>query len=161
PFTGVDGTLLRLPLTPPVQLTPAEAAVLRACDGNRDAGQVASVVLADPAAGLADAAEVFALLAALADSHRLAWQVDIAPQDIRPEQSMRGLLSRVSDEQVRRPAEAALDQLSTARDELAAASGDAERVAAAMAGLEATFTRLARVPATRRAGELYAGRTLA
>ena len=30
-----------------------------------------------------------------------------------------------------------------------------------MAGLEATFTRLAGVPPTRRAGELYAGRTLA
>jgi hypothetical protein len=34
-------------------------------------------------------------------------------------------------------------------------------VAAAMAGLEATFTRLAGVPPTRRAGEAYAGRTLA
>jgi hypothetical protein len=74
---------------------------------------------------------------------------------------MRALLSRVTDGGVREPAEKALDELTAARDELADAAGEPERVAAAMAGLEATFTRLAGVPPTRRAGELYAGRTLA
>ncbi|HEX9031855.1 MAG TPA: lantibiotic dehydratase, partial [Streptosporangiaceae bacterium] len=59
------------------------------------------------------------------------------------------------------PAERAIDELTAARNELAGAAGDAERVAEAMASLEATFTRLAGVPPTRRAGELYAGRTLA
>jgi amino acid adenylation domain-containing protein len=161
PFVGIEGTRLRLPMTPPVPLTSAEAAIMRACDGIRDAGQVAEVVLADPGAGLGDAADVFAHLARLADSRRLAWQVDVAPQDIRPERSMRAVLSKVTDDSVRGPAEAALDQLTAARDELARAAGDGERVAAAMAGLEATFTGLSRVPPTRRAGELYAGRTLA
>ena len=74
---------------------------------------------------------------------------------------MRALLARVTDDGVRGPAAAALDELTTARDELAGAAGDPERVAAAMASLEATFTRLAGVPPTRRAGELYAGRTIA
>jgi amino acid adenylation domain-containing protein len=161
PFVGVDGTLLRLPLAPAVPLTPAEAAVMRASDGTRDAAAVAAAVLADPAARLGDVAEVFALMGRLADSHRLAWQVDVAPQDIRPERSMRALLSRVTDDGVRGPAETALDELTAARDELAGAAGDAERVATAMAGLESTFTSLAGIPATRRAGELYAGRTLA
>jgi len=161
PFVGVDGTLLRLPLASPVPLTPAEAAVMRACDGMRDAGEVAAVVLADPAAGLGDVADVFAVMARLADSRRLAWQAEVAPQDTRPERSMRTLLSRVSDSGVRGPAEKALDELAAARDELAAAAGDAEQVTVAMADLEATFTRLAGVPPTRRAGELYAGRTLA
>ena len=161
PFVGLDGTLLRLPLAPPVPLTPAEAAVLRACDGIRDARAVAAVVLADPLAGFGAAAEVFALMERLADSHRLAWQVDVAPQDIRPERSLRAVLSGVTDDGVSGPAEKALDELTAARDQLAAAGGDADRVAGAMAGLESTFTRLAGVPPTRRAGELYAGRTLA
>ena len=121
PFVGVDGSLLRVPLTPPVPLTPAEAAVMRACDGTRDAGEVAAAVLADPSAGLGDVAEVFAVMARLADSHRLAWQIDVAPQDIRPERSMRALLSRVTDDGVREPAEKALDELTAARDELAGA----------------------------------------
>ena len=161
PMVGVDGTLLRLPLTPPMPLTPAEAAVLQACDGTRDAGEIAAALLADPAAGFDTAADVFAVLARLADSHRLAWQVDVAPQDLRPERAVRALLSRVTDGGVRGPAEEALDELTAARDELAGAAGDAERVAAAMAGLEATFTRLSGLPPTRRAGELYAGRTVA
>ena len=161
PSAGLDGTLLRLPLTPPMPLTRAEAAVLRACDGTRDAGQIAAALLADPSAGFGDVTDVFTVMALLADSHRLAWQVDVAPQDLRPERSVRALLSRVTDDGARGPAEKALDELTAARDELAGAARDAERVAAAMAGLEATFTRLSGLPPTRRAGELYAGRTLA
>src|ERR1019366_1898902 len=161
PFLGVDGTLLRLPLTPAMPLTPAEAAIMRASDGTRDARAVAAAVLADPSAGLRDVAEVYALMGRLADSRRLAWQVDVAPQDTWPERSMGALLARVTDDSVRGPAEKALDELTAARDELARAAGDAEQVAVAMAGLEETFTRLAGVPPTRRAGELYAGRTVA
>ena len=161
PTVGVEGTLLRLPLTPPVPLTPAEATVMRACDGSRDAGEIAAALLADPAAGFSDVTDVFAVMARLADSYRLTWQVDVPPQDLRPEGSVRTLLSRVTDDGVRGPAEKALDELTAARDELAGAAGDAERVAAAMAGLEATFTRLSGLPPTRRAGELYAGRTVA
>ncbi|MBV9450698.1 MAG: AMP-binding protein, partial [Streptosporangiaceae bacterium] len=161
PFVGVDGTRLRLPMAPAVPLTPADAAVMRACDGLRDANEVAAVVLADSSAGLSDVADVFAVLGRLADSHRVAWQVDVAPQDLWPERSMRALLSRVTDDGVRRPAEQALSELIAGRDELASAAGDAERVAEAMAHLEETFTGLAGIPATRRAGETYAGRTLA
>ena len=148
-------------LTPPIPLTPAEAAVLRACDGTRDAGEIAAALLAGSPAGFSDVADVFAVLARLADSGRLAWQVDVAPQDMWPERSVRALLSRVTDDGVREPAVKALGELTAARDELADAAGDAERVAAAMAGLEATFTRLSGLPPTRRAGELYAGRTVA
>jgi hypothetical protein len=161
PFMGLDGTLLRIALAPPVPLTPAEAAVMRACDGIRDARGVAAEVLADPRSELGDVAEVFAVLARLADSRWLIWEAEAAPQDTRPEHSMRALLSRVTDDGIRGPAEKALDELTAARDELAGAAGDAERVAVAMTDLEATFTRLAGLPPTRRAGELYAGRTLA
>jgi|GEM_PF-532178 len=161
PFVGFDGTTLRPPMAPAIPLSAAEAAVLRSCDDVRDARTVAEVALADPAGGLHEAAEVFAVLARLADSHRLAWQVDVAPQDIRPERAIRTLLARVTDDSVREPIEKALDELAAARDELASAGGDAERVADAIAGLETTFTRLSGLPPTRRAGELYAGRTLA
>ncbi len=114
-----------------------------------------------PAAGLSEVAEVFAVIARLADRNRLAWQFDVAPQDLWPERSARAVLARVTDDGVRVPAQKALDELAAAHAELAAAAGDAERVAASMAGLEATFTRLSGAAPTRRAGELYAGRTLA
>ncbi len=118
------------------------------------------MMTADPATGLADAEEVFELLARLADRHRLAWQIDVAPQDTRPDAAMRELLARVTDDGIRVPAEKALDELTAAKDELAVAGGDADAVASAIANLEATFTRLTGAAPTRRAGENYAGRTL-
>ncbi|HEX4727414.1 MAG TPA: lantibiotic dehydratase, partial [Jatrophihabitans sp.] len=160
PFLDVRADRLLLPLAPPVPLPPAEAAVLRACDGLRDARAVAAAVQADPDAGLSDQDEVFAVLARLSDSHRLAWQVDLAPQDIRPERSMAAILDRVDEPAIRAPVEAALAELTAARDALADAAGDPDQVAAAMAELEATFTGLTGQPPTRRAGALYAGRTL-
>jgi hypothetical protein len=160
PFISVDGLAVRLPLGRPRSITATEAAVLRACDGIADATAVAAAVLADPAAEADDTAQVFALMARMADSHRLAWRLEVAPQDIRPEESARRLLARVTDDALREPAERALAELTAARDEVAAAGDDADRVAAAMAGLEATFTRLSGAAASRRAGQAYAGRTL-
>jgi hypothetical protein len=45
------------------------------------------------------------------------------------------------------------------RGEGVAAAGDPQRLGEAMTGLTETFTRLAGIPATRRAGTMYAGRT--
>ncbi|SCL14465.1 amino acid adenylation domain-containing protein [Micromonospora nigra] len=159
PFLDLAGTTLRVPLAAPVRLRDAEAAVLRACDGVRDANGVAETVLADPGSGLRSTQEVYQVLEALATAHRIAWQPEVAPHDTRPERTMRDQLSRVTDEAVRAPALAALDELCAARDALAATAGDPDGLTTAMAGLEATFTRLAGVPATRRAGTMYAGRT--
>ena len=80
---------------------------MREVDGVRDATQVAAAVLADPSAEARDRADVFAVLDRLAASRRVAWQVDVAPQDARPEQSARALLSRVTDDGIRDPAEKA------------------------------------------------------
>jgi amino acid adenylation domain-containing protein len=44
PFVGIDGDALHLPLQPPVTLSPAEAAVLRAVDGVRTAKEIAEAL---------------------------------------------------------------------------------------------------------------------
>ena len=161
PFLDVEAMALRLPLAPPVLLTRAEAAVMAACDGIRDANEIAAVVLGDPGSGISEVAEVFEVIAQLADRNRLAWQFDVPPQDLWPDLPARAVLARVTDDAVRVPAEKALDELVGAVAELAGAAGDPERVAETMAGLEATFSRLSGAAPTRRPGELYAGRTLA
>jgi acyl carrier protein len=160
-YIGVHDSMLYLPLEQPVRISTAEAIILQAADGTTSARDIVAMVLADPASRMRDAPSVYALMEKLAENHRLAWQADVAPQDIRPERTMAALLSGVTDDTVRGPAGKALGELTAARDELAEAAGDAERVATAMAGLEATFTRLAGASPTRRAGKLYAGRTLA
>ncbi|MEV6704222.1 non-ribosomal peptide synthetase [Micromonospora wenchangensis] len=159
PFLDLTGTTLRIPLAAPVTVGEAEAAVLRACDGIRDANAVAATALADAGSGLRTTREVHEVLGTLAATHRIAWQPEAAPHDTRPERTLRTLLERVTDAGVRTPALGALDELCAARDALAAAAGDPDGVTAAMSHLEATFERLAGVPATRRAGTMYAGRT--
>jgi amino acid adenylation domain-containing protein len=159
PYLDVRGDRLHVPLAPPVPLAPLDAAVLRACDGSRDAIGVAARVRADPRFAAPGQAEVFAVLRRLHDARRLAWQPEVAPHDIRPERSVRALLSRVTDRDARERAGAALDELVGARDRLAAAAGDDTRVADAMADLEAVVARRSGASPTRRPGAAYAGRT--
>lgn len=158
PWLRIEGATLRRPLAAAVALTPAEAAVLRACDGIRCAAEVAAAVRAEPAAVLRTEAQVFQTLDGLCASDLIMWRPEVPPHDTRPELTMRAMLARVGDEPIRQEALAALDSLVACRDALGAAAGDAQRVASAMSHLESTFTRLTGLPATRRAGELYAGR---
>ncbi|RZU53335.1 amino acid adenylation domain-containing protein [Krasilnikovia cinnamomea] len=153
-FLDVDGSLLRVPGAPPIALDPLTAAVLHACDGVRDARAVAAELPVGPD-------EVFTILEKLTMEHRLVWRPEMAPHDTRPERTARSMLDRVTDEAVRAAATGALDDLCAARDAVAAAAGDPDLLATATSALEATFTRLTGKPATRRAGQLYAGRTVA
>ncbi|WP_326555617.1 non-ribosomal peptide synthetase [Micromonospora sp. NBC_01813] len=181
PFLDVAGDQLRVPMAEPVPLTPVQAAVLRACDGVRSARQVAAVVSAD---GFS-AAEAYQVLTDLAQAQRIAWRLEVSPDDVRSEQTMRRLLtaSTTTDavgrtdpvgladpaevagpdaiEEVRREALAALDELVAARDALATAAGDPDKVARCMGELEEVFSRRTGAAPTRRPGELYAGRTIA
>jgi hypothetical protein len=159
PLPRLDGATLRRPLAAAVTLPPAEAAVLRACDGIRRATELAAVVLSDPAAVLRTEAQVFDTLDKLCASHLIVWQPEVPPHDTRPELAMLSVLARVADEPIRQEALAALNSLVACRDAVSAAAGDAQRVATAMSDLESTFTRLTGRPATRRAGQFYAGRT--
>src|SRR5262249_42700436 len=135
--------------------------IMRATDGSRDANTVAEMVLADESAGLRNVAEVFAVMARLADYHRLVWRGGGAGWGIPPRRGLRGRLGRGPHAHGAAAATRAPAERTAARDELAGTAGAPDGVAAAMAGLEATFTRLAGVPPTRRAGEVYGGRTVA
>jgi amino acid adenylation domain-containing protein len=160
PFVAVDDGSLRLPLTPPIPLSPATARLLAACDGVRTAGDIAAELVADPDSGLQTPEQVYELLAQLRDARRITWSLEVPKEDLFPERALRQRLGTVDDPAVREPAMAALDELVRTRDEVAAAAGDPDRLGAALAGLEETFTRLTGNAPTRRAGRVYAGRTL-
>ncbi|MEU4755425.1 lantibiotic dehydratase, partial [Micromonospora tulbaghiae] len=69
-------------------------------------------------------------------------------------------IDAIGDEPARAAARAGFDRLRAARDDVAAAAGDADRLRTALDALDATFTELTGVPAVRRAGQMYAGRTV-
>lgn len=160
PHIHVDGTILYIPLAPPCPLPVAQAAVLRGCDGERTAQQLAADLLKNPANGLRSAAEVYAILKKLRALRRITWTLEVPAEGLHPEHSLRWRLQQMEDSRARTVAMRALADLEQAREAIAGAAGDPDRLDQAMEDLEATFTRLTGTPATRRAGATYAGRTL-
>ncbi|RKR87000.1 amino acid adenylation domain-containing protein [Micromonospora pisi] len=160
PFLTVLDDQLLLPLTPPTPLPPPLARLLAAADGRRTAEEIAAELVADPASGFATPDEVYRMLAELRDTHRITWSLEVPKEDLFPERSVRNRLAPVTDDAVRKPALRALDDLVRARDAVAGAAGDADRLGTALADLERTFTELTGAAPTRRAGRVYAGRTL-
>jgi Lantibiotic dehydratase, N terminus/Coenzyme PQQ synthesis protein D (PqqD) len=160
PHVHLEGDLLHVPLAAPVRMDPVAAAVLRACDGERTARDVAAELLADPDLPLTAEAEVFEVLARLRTARRIEWTLEVPGEGLHPEASLRRLLARAGDGGRRRAALAALDELERARDAVAGAAGDAGRLDAAMDSLDGAFVRLTGAAATRRAGQTYAGRAL-
>ncbi|MEU7951251.1 thioesterase domain-containing protein [Micromonospora chalcea] len=149
-----DRAVLR-PGRPPLTLTPVEAALLRAADGRRPAADL----VADPAIGLRRPEDGYALLDRLVERELITWDAAL-PVSPDAERVLADRIEAIGDEPARAAARAGFDRLRAARDEVAAAAGDAERLRAALDALDATFTELTGVPAVRRAGQMYAGRTV-
>ncbi|MBQ1070302.1 lantibiotic dehydratase, partial [Micromonospora sp. D75] len=149
-----DRAVLR-PGRPPLTLTPVEAELLRAADGRRPAADL----VADPAIGLRRPEDGYALLDRLVERELITWDAAL-PVSPDAERVLADRIEAIGDEPARAAARAGFDRLRAARDEVAAAAGDAERLRAALDALDATFTELTGVPAVRRAGQMYAGRTV-
>lgn len=160
PFIDIDGASLYMPFKEPIHLSEQNAAILRACDGERTAQQLADTVLEMPASKLANREEVYSVLERMRERNLIAWTLEV-PIEPHAEQVLRRQLQRIGDEALRRSCLGRLDALEAARDALARAAGDAAAVDQALEDLEATFTRLTGMASTRASGKTYAGRTLA
>nr|WP_030502631.1 thioesterase domain-containing protein [Micromonospora purpureochromogenes] len=149
-----DRAVLR-PGRPPLTLTPVEAELLRAADGRRPAADL----VADPAIGLRRPEDGYALLDRLVERELITWGAAL-PVSPDAERVLADRIEAIGDEPARAAARAGFDRLRAARDDVAAAAGDADRLRAALDALDVTFTELTGVPAARRAGQMYAGRTV-
>lgn len=159
PFLYVEGTKLYLLAEEPTVISVAQAALLRVCDGTRTAKEIAGEVLRDASNGLKDVQAVYTLLRFMRDQGLITWTFEI-PLELRPERTLQRLLDRIEDADLRQQAYVALNELEAARTMVAEAAGDAERLDQALGHLEAVFSRLTGVEATRSPGQMYAGRTL-
>ncbi|HJR08152.1 MAG TPA: lantibiotic dehydratase [Pyrinomonadaceae bacterium] len=159
PFNSVRDGELYLPGNGSLKLSEGEAAVVEACDGERTARELALELTQVPSHGLKSESEVYRILESLNARGIIAWTLEI-PVDRHGEQKLRRLIERIEDKPLRESALAALTELETAREAVAAAAGDAERLDAALDELEAKFSRLTGTAATRNAGQTYGARSL-
>jgi hypothetical protein len=149
-----DRAVLR-PGRPPVPLSPVEAALLGAVDGRRPAHELVT----DPAVGLRRPEDGYALLDRLVARELITWDAAL-PVSPDAEQVLTKRIETIGDEPLRAAARAGWDRLRAARDTVAAAAGDPERLGVAVAALNATFTELTGTASRRRDGQMYAGRTI-
>lgn len=159
PFARVEGATLYLPDKKSVELSPEQAAILRICDGNRTAKEIAADLMRGVSPALKSEDAAYDLLELLKEQGLIWWALEV-PITPNPEQQLRRLLERIEDQSLREATGAALDKMESARINIARATGNAEELDRAMNNLEATFTALTDLNASRHPGEMYAGRTL-
>jgi hypothetical protein len=150
PSAMLTGRVLRLPFERPTTLAAAEIRVLAQCNGRRTVRDIAGVPL-DP--------EIVATLLRLREHG--AVRIDLAgPLVTWPERALAERIDALADPVVRARARAPLDELVSARDAVAAAAGDPDRLVRASDALAGTFERITGSASTRRSGATYAARTL-
>jgi Lantibiotic dehydratase, N terminus len=159
PFIFLDGDTLRIPMRRPLRLAARHAAVLRQCNGDLTAHQIAQSLLCSRVEGMSNEREIYAILEGLLTQKLIVWQWEL-PVDVFPERRLRELLERIEDKPLREATLSSLKELEHARDAVSAAAGDPEKLDAAFNVLEETFTTLTAEAPTRAAGRTYAARTL-
>jgi len=159
PFFRVDETCLYSPDAGVSELPPVHAAVLRGCNGEVTARELARSILRIPEYGIRTEGQVYGILHAYAARGIISWTFEI-PYCLHPEKKLREFLTKIEKEDLRSPLLSELDELEQKRDRISHAIGDPERLDQALEELDAAFTRLTNYSPTKSAGAMYASRTL-
>jgi len=142
---------------PPAALSDLDWEVLARCDGRPGAAVAAEV--ARSAVPPRAEGDVERVMAGLAERGVLRWGFNL-PYDTTAEDALRAGIAAIPDAGARQRAAGGFGRLEAARAAVAAAAGDPDRLAGALAALDATFTSVTGAAATRRPGQAYAGRRL-
>lgn len=147
PHVRLDGDRVLRAGAEPLPVTAAEARLFARCDGRRAAAEIV------------DGEDDLAALARLVAKGVLWWGIDL-PQSPEADQVLRSVLSAIPDAVAVDRALAGLRRLDAALADVGAAAGDAGKLGTAIHTLGAEFAAVTGQEATRRAGEMYAGRTV-
>jgi hypothetical protein len=163
PTVRLDGATLIHSAGRRSELPAAYVRLVEACDGRTPARRIVEQ-LADPL-GLGPA-ELYDMLADLADERVVVWALEVPTTGGPPERLLRGELEQLAPSPARARALAALDELEAARDRVsgvvgAPGPGAVDALDAALDELERTFVALTGQDSVRNHGEAYAGRTIA
>ncbi|HWS52838.1 MAG TPA: lantibiotic dehydratase, partial [Pyrinomonadaceae bacterium] len=159
PYVDLQGASLVVPRRPPIRISEGQAALLRACDGERNAHEAAAEVLRSHPSEFRSEADVFNVLEIFRRNQLITWGLEV-PLVPRPELTLRGWFERIGDDALRGKVFRMYDRLVGAGRAVAEAAGDAPRLDRALGDLEAAFTNLTSAASTRLPGRTYAARTL-
>ena len=159
PLVTIEGSSLHLPLRGSIPLSAEQQAIMRACDGQRNPKEIAVHLSRSQFGKVVGDRQVYDFLQVMESSGLIVWSLEV-PMQLHPERSLKEMIERIGDESLRRVAAGALDELESARDDVAKARGCPEELDEALGKLETVFTRLTGDCASRNEGQAYAARTL-
>lgn len=159
PMFHLEGNTLYLPFQPPRWIPDKQALVLRACDGQQTARQIAVDLNQKYPDLFRGESDIMMMLEGMRATGLIKWQLEV-PASLETEVYLRRTIERIEDEELRATTLKPLEELEAARDAVAASAGDTEKLENALDLLDQTFMRLTDLGATRMAGQVYAGRTL-
>ena len=164
PFVHVEQEIMILPGSSsvrlqPLRLTPDQAVILQACDGQRPAKLLAADLIGAGVLGVKSEEEIYRILDMFCNWGVVVWTLEV-PLQLRAEQTLRQLIEGIGEQRLRQLGLNALGELEAARDCVAAAAGDPEKLDRELNTLEEKFSRLTGASATRGAGQVYAARML-
>lgn len=145
PHLSVDGRLLRRPMRAPEELSAVDAQLLSRCDGRTPAHEVVAGVGRGEQDG-------YLLLDRLVERDLLRWDAGL-PLSHNAEPVLRARIAAIGDDAVRERVAEDFDRLCAARDTATANP-------TALSEVDAAFTAVTGRAASRRSGQMYAGRTL-
>ncbi len=159
PFFRLEGNNLYLPGGNSTPISPIYATILKKCNGEKTARQIALEVLKTPGSGLSSATQVYAVLQQMCARKVMNWKFEI-PYTRHPERWLRKLLERIEPADLRGTAIGALDELERMRDNVNRAVGDPVALEEALGRLDTAFIEVTSQEPTRAGGVMYASRTL-
>lgn len=159
PSIRIEGDVLVDELKSRRSITLNAARVLTACDGETRACDIAAHLVADPDCSFQTVDDVHRLLEKAVAEGLVRWSLEV-PVGPSPERRLRQTLNQVDAPDLRKKLASPLDRMEAARESVAAAKGDAERLSKTLRELESTFVEITGKDPYQSPGAVYAGRSL-
>lgn len=158
PATWVENGALHRFSAEVVPMSEADAALLLLCDGERSAGECWGLAVSRgifPTAEMARQA-----MERLAASRALLWTIELPNYELDAERALRAEIERLFGADPPPEILGPIKELGDRRTAVERSSGNPDALRAALSELDAAFERITHQSAARRAGEMYASRTL-
>ena len=159
PHHSISDLQLRRPGRRPLAISERRQAVLQACDRIRNAKEVADILIHERPDLFTHEGPVFEELTTLLAERLITWDADL-PIDEVSEDRLVALLNRIENPDAAHLAREAWDKLASHRDALLNRWDEPDHVASTIQSLNASFEALTGEDSYRRAGQMYAGRSL-
>ncbi len=160
PSVRVEGTTVHYRVDKSTRVPPHVAELLQCATGEVSAQALSEALCRAETNDIEDPDEVVQMLEELGEMGLITWTIEVPSGGPNAAAALRKQLADLPASAAAESALASFDSLDAARAHVESCAGDPEALSETLRDLAAQFTELVGQPATRNAGQMYAGRTM-